>query len=158
MGEAGVEKSEVAIFLKSISLLIRQRRWENLIEHYQFPLPFYHQKDIVILQNASEFLQAHALRNTFLRKAGIVRLEPNVISIEDKSERRCMALVEWKHFDETDAAKYISQVRYVISSGEQIGKSKIELIEYLVPVYTTFSEHFSRVRDPQNTDPFEFLP
>ena len=153
-----MELSEVTIFMKTLSALLRQKDWMRVAEHYQFPLPFYHQDDIVLMQNPSEFLQALSLRNLFLRDEGIERLEPLVLKIEERSERRCLMVVQWDHITVDNIIKFQSKVRYVIAYGQQIGDFKIELVEYLVPVFTAFAEQFSRARDVQPPDPFEFLP
>ena len=153
-----VSSSELIMFLNSISSLVRRREWDSVARKYNYPLPFYHQNDLILILTPEENCEAQKLRHEYLVQANIERLKPEIVQIEDKSENRCLVIVDWKHLNADGISKRTSRVRYVCSYDVTPGSLRIELVEYLVPAFPGFSEQFSRKLSPRPRNPFEFLP
>lgn len=123
--------TELKFLTQNLRELFVRNDFDTLAGLFAMPLPFYANGELTLLRERDEIDKAFGEYHRRVKNAGITRIEPHNIVIEDTTDTRTMFRMQWIHHYADDKAPLVSAVRYVFKHGTIIGKVKVELVEYL---------------------------
>ncbi|MEM6309426.1 MAG: hypothetical protein AAF754_05195 [Pseudomonadota bacterium] len=103
----------------------------RLTDEASVPFSFCAPTGSKIIVDSAEITCAFRSLRTQLQNAGVIRLEPEVLVIEQQTDQRCAFQARWTYFKSEMDVFSRSLTRYVVKRDREAGRFRMELVEYL---------------------------